>query len=229
MKIIILLLLLAVGLQPVRGQAGKYQKPDYKEIEKKVADKNSIYYYPVLFERYRNSDTTLSMQDYRMLYYGYFFNDSFSAFPVSEFTDSLKALQNKDTLRLPDYRQIIRFEEQVLLDNPFNPRDLNWLEIGLLHTGDTLKAFQTDVKLMKIFQAILSTGDGRTEKTAWHVIAVSHEYDLLNALGFQFGGSQSLTNSGCDYLKLADNDLGVKGFYFDVTMLLKKEGEAFKK
>jgi len=76
---------------------------------------------------------------------------------------------------------------------------------------------------------ILSSGDGRTEESAFHVISVSHEYDILQVLGFEFGGQQSLTTKDCDYLAVKENEYDIKGFYFNVQMLLEKEKDLFKK
>jgi hypothetical protein len=79
-----------------------------------------------------------------------------------------------------------------------------------------------------VIETILSTGDGKTEETAWHVVSVEHEYDILKMLGFRFGGEQTLTNKGCDYLKVEQNKHDIKGFYFDVNKILEAEEKVFK-
>lgn len=63
---------------------------------------------------------------------------------------------------------------------------------------------------------------------AWHVISVGHEYDILQYFGFQFAGSQSLADKGCDYLKVMPNQHKIKGFYFNANMILKKQSDRFK-
>jgi hypothetical protein len=123
---------------------------------------------------------------------------------------------------------MIKYEKLILKEYPFNLRDLNMLANLYYQLGDTISSLQSDFKLQMLVNTILSTGDGRSEKTAWHVISVSHEYDILGYFGFQFGGSQSLTKKGCDYLEVSENDYKIKGFYFDVNMILQKESELFK-
>jgi hypothetical protein len=205
-----------------------FKKPDYKGIEKIIVNKESGFFYPDFLKRYKKSDTTLTLQDFRILYYGFLFNESYSVYGSSNYQDSINLVLGKDSLIREDFFQIIYYERLILDEYPFNLRDLNVLLYSYLQIGDTLSAIEADFKLNMIIQAILSTGDGKKEKTAWHVISISHEYDILGALGFQFGGSQTLTKNGCDYLEIADNDYGIKGFYFDVNMILNKQRDLFK-
>ncbi|MBN2347994.1 MAG: DUF4919 domain-containing protein [Bacteroidales bacterium] len=228
MKATVTLFFLTIIFTITLCQENNFKKPDYTEIEKIISDKDSEYYYPEIFVRYKNSDTTLSLQDYRILYYGYLFNESYSAYGQSDYTNSLNLILRQDNLDHNDFKNIIRFEEHILDEFPFNLRDLNTLAYSYFQLGDTLAAFQTDYKLNMLIETILSTGDGKKEKTAWHVISVGDEYDLLGALGFQFGSSQSLTKKGCDYLEVTENDYGIKGFYFDVNMLFQSQKKLFK-
>ena len=78
-----------------------------------------------------------------------------------------------------------------------------------------------------IVDVLLSSGDGLTKKTAFYVIYVSHEYDLLKVLGFDYGGEQTLTEH-YDYLLLGDNSKNIKGLYFDVSPCLNSLKNMFK-
>jgi hypothetical protein len=228
MKTFVILILLSFFIPNTFSQKPEFKKPDYKGIKKIIEDKSSPFYYPELFKRFTESDTTLTSQDFRVLYYGYLFNNSYHVFGVSDYTDSLNSILKRDSLGTGDYKAIIKYEKLILAEAPFNLRDLNFLGFAYSHIGDTLDLHQIAFKLNMIIGTILSTGDGKTEATAWHVISISHEYDILGVLGFRFGGTQSLTKKGCDYLQVAENDNGIKGLYFDVNMLLRKESELFK-
>jgi hypothetical protein len=203
--------------------------PDYKTIKTIINDKKSESYYPKLMERYNNSDTSLSIENFRTLYYGFLFTDLYSPYPMSKFNDSISSILRKDTLFKNDYISLIKYENLILQDCPFNLRDLNMLAYSYSQIGDTLSANLNVFKLNMTIKTILSTGDGREEKSAWHVISVSHEYDILQVLGFEFGGKQMLTTNGCDYLEVQENEYNITGFYFDVQMILEKERESFKK
>ncbi|MFO7370833.1 MAG: DUF4919 domain-containing protein [Bacteroidales bacterium] len=210
------------------GQKPAFKAPDYKWIKEEMNNRNSSHFYPVLLERYRKADTTLTTVDFKILYYGQVFTDTYSPYSRSEYVDSLSTLLSQDSLQEDDFRALIRYENLILNKYPFNLRDLNILAYAYHKTGDTLAALLTEYKLNSVIGTILSTGDGQKEKSAWHVISVTHEYDILGALGFRFGGEQMLTKKGCDYLKVADNEYGIKGFYFNVNKILDKQSELFR-
>lgn len=217
-----------LGFVNVSGQKADFKVPDYKGIERIIKDNQSEFYYPTLMDRYQNSDTTLSLSDYRVLYYGFLYSDLYSPYGQSDYVDTINVIFSKDTLCASDYNDIIKFENLVLESFPFNLRDLNSLSYCYFQKGDSSSMKATNYKIKMIISTILSTGDGKKENSAWHVIAVGHEYDLLYFLGFQFGGSQSLTKKGCDYLKVNENEYGIEGFYFDVNKILEKEENLFK-
>lgn len=79
-----------------------------------------------------------------------------------------------------------------------------------------------------IIDAILKSGDGKTEDTPLYVIEVSHEYDILNIIGLEYGGEQSLVKNGMDYLKLKDNKMNLKGLYFDASPSFNFLEKSFK-
>ena len=79
-----------------------------------------------------------------------------------------------------------------------------------------------DINKLKSATAIMYV-----KKEAFYVIYTSHEYDLLNILGFQFGGSQSLIEH-YDYLTLAENEAKIEGLYFDVSPCLNSMSKMFK-
>lgn len=195
-------------------------KPDYSSIEQLIKDPNSLFYYPHMFKKYINNDTTLSLREYRMLYYGYFFQKEYASYEHSDKYDSLNIIFYKDRLTPADWKNIVRIDKQYLLTRPFELKKLNLLYLAYKHLGDTADAAIYFDKIKKIAYTILSSGDGQSETTAMHVLEVSDEYSLINMLGYQFGGQQYLTNSDCDYLTLKENPDNLKGLYFDVKQIL---------
>jgi hypothetical protein len=229
MKKLFLLFLFICSLSYGTAQNPAIVKPDYKKIESAVADRNSTSYYPVLLERYAKSDTTLTKEDFRMLYYGSLFQSTYSPYGHSDYNDSIRPILAKVSLSAKDYYALIKYEKLVLDKFPFNIRDLNILDFAYEHKGKSDLVNQTAFKLENVIETILSTGDGRTEETAWHVISVEHEYDIVNMFGLEFGGQQSLTTKGCDYLQVKQNKDDIKGFYFDVNKILEAERKTFEK
>ena len=86
--------------------------------------------------------------------------------------------------------------------------------------GVAQEAFQKKLtQLRTIVDVLMSSGNGKTKEDAFYVIDISHEYNLLSILGFQFGGSQHLIEH-YDYLSVAENNQNIEGFYFDVSPCL---------
>src|SRR5579872_5908446 len=208
----VVVIVLSFSLTSLCAQDKGFEKPDYKNIERVTKDKNSEYYYPKLFNRYLSNDTTLSVQQYKMLYYGYFFQDGYNPYgTVSVFKDSLKALFDKDSLSDDDRRNVMRYTNEDLKTQPFSLRDLYRLYRFYHVAGDETKSESFANKLEMLSKAIASTGDARTDTTGLHVLSVEDEYTIVSLLGYELGGAQKPTGNQCDYLTLKKNDDGLEG------------------
>ena len=211
-----ILFLAFFGLQ---GQEQEFQSPDYAEIERVTKDKDSEYYYPQLMARFNSADTTLTIEHLRALYYGFTFQKEYSPYGIPPKRNKLNTLLSKDPMDRDDYEKALEYVNDILEKNPFNISDL-YLLVNLQHDlGDTTAARQTYIKRNMVIDAILSTGDGLEEETAWHVISISHEYDFLRVFGFKFG-KQSLTANCCDRLEVEENKKGISELYFNVCQLM---------
>jgi hypothetical protein len=211
----------------VFSQNIEFEKPDYKKIEKEISQEKSYYYYPKLLKKYITSDTTMTLKEKRYLYYGYSFQDSYSPYGHSDFNDSLRTVLNKEKHNNEELLKIIELSDSLLVENPFDLRAINYQLYAYDKLGKKIE-FDKRINQMRIIvDAILSSGDGLKKKTAFYVIYISHEYDLLNILGFEFGGEQSLIEH-YDYLKVAKNSQKIKGFYFDVSPCLNSMNDMFK-
>ncbi|HHC80572.1 MAG TPA: DUF4919 domain-containing protein, partial [Flavobacteriia bacterium] len=174
------------------------------------------------------SDTTMTLDEKRHLYYGYIYQDTYSPYGHSNYTDSLKVLMQKRQLSNDELKNVIVFSDSILTKNPFDLRVMN-TKLFAYKEFKNDSAFQKTLNKFKIvIDALLSSGDGRKKKTAFYVINVSHEYDLLNILGFSFGGQQTLIDH-YDYLTVVENPQKIEGFYFDVSPSLNSLNEMFKK
>ncbi|RLD70897.1 MAG: hypothetical protein DRJ10_19920 [Bacteroidetes bacterium] len=228
MKKIVSLIVVSFIIVISYSQDTQFKRPNYKKIEKEIKKKKSDFYYQGLFDRYIQGDSTFTIEEKRYLYYGFSFQDNYSPYGHSEFTDSLGSVLSKDTLTEVDYNSIIKFSNIILEDNPFDLRALNYLGFSYYKIGNRELEDITFYKTSIIYNAIMSTGDGISKKMAFSVIYISHEYEIIDALGFSFGGEQSLVDGGFDYLKLEENEPGVEGFYFEISRSLNSLGSMFK-
>jgi hypothetical protein len=218
--IILLLLICSVGYSYAQR---KIYKPNYKKIEKEINKKKSDNYYPKLFARYQNNDTTLTDEQYTLLFYGAPSQPGYIPYGGSTYSDSTEKIYDKKLLTLADYDSAIYYENIALKINPFSLRDLNILSYSYIKTGNDSLANLINLKKEKIIKTILTTGDGRTQERGFFVITVSQEYDLLQILGFDFSGEQTLTPTGCDYLGVKTNKYNIKGLFFDVNKIQEVE------
>jgi hypothetical protein len=226
MKTLILFTLLAFCLT---GYAQDFvpEKPAYKKIEKKIKSKKSGFYYPELFQRYLNSDSTFTIEQKRHLYYGFAFQPNYAPYDISVISDSVRAIYDKTELADTDYIELLRYSDSLLADNPFNLRAMDTKLFVYDHLANEAEFMKNMIKMNSIYDAILSSGDGTTMEDAFYVIFTTHEYDLLRLLGLNFGGEQSLIDH-YDYLKLQENEYGLKGLYFDVSPCLNHLGLMLK-
>jgi hypothetical protein len=228
-KKIIPALFMILYLQTSFAQTGqvKIEKPDFKKIESAIKDKHSPFFYQNLMDRYTANDTSLSLEDYRYLYYGYSFGDKYSPYGRSDLNDELKkAVSNKET------DKIIELEKKIIKDFPFNLRDLYVLDNTLSKKGETADAKIYHRKLVGVGRAILSTGNGLTDSTAMYVISVDHEYDMISLMGYKFGNNQALIktkNGNMDKMKLEKNDEDIEYLYFNVDRIFANYQGLFKK
>ena len=92
--------------------------------------------------------------------------------------------------------------------------------------GDTLNAKKYKTIQFGLLYSITESGDGKSCKTAWHVIQVSEEYFMLQMLGAELKG-QSIDNSGglCDKMEVKTEEGEEKTYYFDTSKVF----EGYKK
>jgi hypothetical protein len=220
-KVLLTHCLLLTIVFAAQAQDQQFRKPDYEKIQTAISRENSEHHYPALFKRYTGNDTTLNHQDYQMLYYGYLFQEDYAPQTSSKYRERLNAIYEKDQLKQEDFREIIALEKKILKEKPFSMRDLNTLAYSYEQTGQKEMTQKIDYKINLIIETILSSGNGLEEETAWHVTAITHEYDILNVLGFGIKGDESMRSEGIDYIKVERNQYGIPGFYFNISKVLE--------
>ncbi|CAL2090445.1 DUF4919 domain-containing protein [Tenacibaculum sp. 190524A05c] len=223
----LLLLSFVVTSFVLNAQDWDFEKPDYDKIEKNIKEKDSNLFYELLMKRYKEADSTMTLKEKRHLYYGYQFDEKYSPYSTSDFSDSLRVVLNKKSLDSLDYTNIVTFTNKILEENPFDLRAINYQLFALEKKGDTATFNKKVIQLYIIVDSLLSSGTGKSKEDSFYVLFTSHEYDLLSILGFKFGGSQSLIEH-YDYLTLEKNEANIEGLYFDVSPCLASMSKMFK-
>lgn len=224
----ILLLIPCLLLQVLTyAQDWEIEKPNYKKIEKNIKKKKSNLFYDSLMDRYLKSDSTMTLEEKRHLYYGFIYEDNYSPYGFSDYRDSLRTVYKKPKLETSDWYKIAEFSDSILVEDPFNMDAMNYQLNAFKQLGNSKSFDNTMMKISILVDALISSGNGTSKEKAFYVISTSHEYTLLDVFGFDFGGSQSLIEH-YDYLEVGKNDVGIEGLYFDVTPCLNSMNALFK-
>ena len=226
MKKIILITFILIGHLSY-SQDWDIEKPNYKKIKKNIQKEKSNFFYKDLMNRFKKADTTMTLEEKRHLYYGYIFDENYSPYSRSDYGDSLRVVLRKEKIDSLDLNKIVEFTNKMLLENPFDLNAINYQLYSLDKLGNKESFDKRVNQLQIIVDALISSGNGKSKKEAFYVIYTSHEYDLLNILGFQFGGSQSLIEH-YDYLTIIENEAKLDGLYFDVSPCLNSMSKMFK-
>jgi hypothetical protein len=90
--------------------------------------------------------------------------------------------------------------------------------------GDTVKSAFHDAVARGLIRSILDSGDGKSFKTAFLVIAIPEEYILLEVLGLRSGEQVLIEHEGSSYDRLKAVDVKTNDtltVYFNVDMPLR--------
>ncbi|MEZ5018473.1 MAG: DUF4919 domain-containing protein [Flavipsychrobacter sp.] len=217
-----LVVILLLHLTYVASAQVDFQKPDYEAIKEIVRDTSSYYHYPHLFALYQAGDEQLDLKAYRMLYYGHLYERTYVSQSYSDYVSArleLYALSKKKNLKGKKLERVIELTKDNLKSNPFSISNLVILNIMLEKMGKKNEAKKYLTMATGIRDAIMSTGDGRSDTTAYHISNIEHEYDMLWVLDLEFTGERKLTSNNCDYTKVKQNEEGIEGVYFNVQRI----------
>lgn len=202
--------LLAFAAFPLAAQ----QAPDNDAILCETIDKGSPYYYPAIYMRYMSGDTTLTLEDYRHLYYGYAWQPGYKPFETPAAKDRILNILAKDSLAEADYLKIVEYGREVMRSEPYDPSTLNFLVYAYGAVGDSVNERINYSRLKGILAAIESSGGGLSEQSPWHVLYFSHARDLLASMNLA-AGKEKVISRTVAWMPPLVKQKGVKGYYFD--------------
>ena len=195
--------------------AQEVQAPDYRAIRTSIQNSKGPNYYPQLMRRYLQNDTTLTIEQYRALYYGYTLQEDYVPYQREHkaLTDIRQRLvDTKGDSKV--CREALKVSEAALADNPFDMLAISTMAFSFQQLKDTINYARWEDKQNSLLDAIVSSGDGEDEGSAIHVINIEHEYEVLNRLGLTVE-SDSLCNESLEYIKVQPNAEDIRGLYFN--------------
>lgn len=194
-----------------------YQKVVFSDIELEVSSPATKYYYPVLYERYEKGDTSLNLDDYRHLYYGYMFQAEYQPHKESPYVDSLSKTISMDGDIFTDKSAMkcIGYLEKILDDRPFSLKFLNMMSyLYAEKVRDEKRAQIYSYKFNMVLSTIFSSGNGRVKNSPWLVLYRSDAQSVLQFLGADVTKRVYITTN-VEYYHLRERQEYVRGYYFD--------------
>lgn len=235
MKIILSLLVIFVYSEATaQSEAAKllmdnstYKKIVLTDIEAQVLTPGSDYFYPELYKRYEKGDTTLTLADYRHLYYGYMYQAEYSPHKESTYVDSLSNLLNKDGAVFADKSvpTALQYLDKILHDRPFSLKFLNMMAyLYDVKIRDAEKAMQYSYKFKMVLSTIFSSGNGREKTSPWMVLYRGDAASILQFVGADVAKRIFITTN-VEYYSLKARQGVVRGYYFDFDPIYTRPNE----
>ena len=218
---LLFLFALFAGVRAFAQEEEVVRAPDNDLIREEIFNRTSPYYYPDLYSRYWQGDTTLTIEDYRHLYYGFVWQPEYKPFETPLAHDKILMILESDSLGIRDFLEIIQLGEEAMVREPFDPSLINFLVYAYGSIGDTINERINYYRLEGILGAIRSSGTGLSEKSPWHIIYFSHVKDFLASANIRCKKEQIISRSVA-YLPPLVKQKGVKGYYFDFSRIYLK-------
>ncbi|MCB9194675.1 MAG: DUF4919 domain-containing protein [Flavobacteriales bacterium] len=150
---------------------------DLGKINEITSDISSQYYYPSLLIRYQNFDTTLTSKEFHFLYYGQYFQSFYR--PSEANTESELMFQ---FIKMRTFETAIDYGLKSFEKHPLDLKTIFGLYICYDRIGNEDEAGKYQMLYFGIVAAILETGDGKTPHTAFIVMNISDEYEIISSL-----------------------------------------------
>ena len=176
-----------------------------KTMDKWVKDDTHKYSYKNLLEKYNNDYTSLSLDEYFMLYYGATSRDDYSPYA----TDLIQKALGLDSLfEIGKIEEVVSVCDQFLKEKHFIIEPYFYAASAYAELGNKEKYDEYTFKGNMFMESILATGDGKSFENAYVVIAVTDEYNIRNYLGLSTIGQALFHKNGHSYdgLKLASQN-----------------------
>ncbi len=198
---------------------------DRTKIEKLVTDSSSQSFYPKLIQRFNSFDSSLTKDDYRLIYFGFVFQKNYDGYSETKKSEINKSMTENNFL------QVIQFCDSILRVIPVSlfANYKKGYALFKLNENDTL-SFRYRTRYRNLRDAILGSGNGLKCKSGFKVIFVSDEYELMYKY-FENSSVKSQSLEGnCDHFKIDPSKyFKASDIYFDTSESLIALEKLFKK
>ncbi len=210
----LLIALLFTGLYLSAQQSGTINPPDAKKISKQLSKEPGLY--SKLLKRYMDNDTTLTIENYHLIYYGYALQSGFDPNKTSSLRDSLTTLFRNANQGNADYKSIKELSKRILEQLPFDIRTLDPAIYAYERSEDPVTAMKLQFRMGRIIETIFNSGDGQSQTSPFFIVSIPNIADMVRALGFSLVSDSPETSGDLYFMRVKENEFGIQGFYFRV-------------
>lgn len=195
--------------------------PDEDDVVAEITWASSDNYYPNLMLRFEAGDSTLTLNNYHYLYYGFAYQEAYKPLATNPHMDKFLMLASGLDVDNPHpeiLREIIFEGRDALRYDPFNPKVWNLLAFAYGELGEKASEKAAYRRVEMILSTIKASGSGLREDSPHHILMFDHASDLLAAENINHLKGMIISRT-VEYLPLVApmkfDGQKVKGFYFD--------------
>jgi hypothetical protein len=186
----------------------------YDFIKEKLFNNNSDSEYKLLLERFKNSDSTLTREDFVDLYYGAVFLNSYDPGKISKVEERIRILNFSN-----QFIEAYELADSLLQKYPMSIQayfEKTWACFNL-------KRFEEEKyneKRYKILiKTILQMSDGSSPETAYHCNLPNDEFEVIKFLKLEVKEEKEISYNGQTYdlFSFKSNRSKIKELYFNVS------------
>ncbi|MFR9651379.1 MAG: DUF4919 domain-containing protein [Rikenellaceae bacterium] len=225
-------ILLAVTIMMVSAML-----PDNEHIFQEITNGDKENYYPNLMMRFELGDTTLTLNNYHYLYYGFAHQSDYKPHAINPEMDKFLLLASgidPDAPNAETLRRIISVGQDALIYDPFNLKVWNMLAFAYGALGAEEQERAAYDRVEKIVATIKATGNGVEERSPQHILMFDHAVDIMAIEGLNHTKAMVVSRT-VEYIPLIaplnTNEKKVRGFYFDFSRIYwnKPDSVTFKR
>ena len=195
---------------------------DLEDVRSEVNNPKSQFYYPRLMESFEQFDTSMTLEDYRYLYFGTMFQEDYNPYRRNAYADILTPLTHKTSHTRAELDTLVKYTGLALLDTPFDLNQINFLIYALRAKGKYNLADIWQYRLNHILKAIVSTGTGADTASAWYVIYPRDEASIVNMGKDVASLRPSFVEPYFDCIEVTDKHGKAQNFYFNISPVLEE-------
>jgi hypothetical protein len=170
-------------------------------------------------KRYQANDPTLTLDEYKHLYYGWTTQAGYNPYRPNDQSDALNEM-----LLYERFPEIITTGKKLLATDPFNLDVMYLMHMAYGELNNQAESKKWLTKFEGLMAAIKASGNGRSKETAVVLNAPRDEYMFLTVVGLRQKGRPQLVENKYDLVALhTPNKLNLTALYFNIPTAVEKK------